>query len=191
MSDAVPQWMYPPRESGWEADDLDLLPADAPRHIELLDGALIFNMSPQRSWHDRVIRRLTAALEDVAPGGWTVEAQMTIKLNRRSRPEPDVIVASVPYSPERTRFLPAEVELVVEVVSAESEDRDRRYKPGLYADAGIRHCWRIEDEHGLPVVHTYELDDTTRAYVATGVHRERLSVRAPMAIDLRLDTLAR
>ncbi|WP_431966483.1 Uma2 family endonuclease [Actinacidiphila sp. bgisy160] len=191
MSIALPPWMYPPRDSGWEADDLDLLPADAPRHIELLDGALIFNMAPQRSWHDRVIRRLTAALESVAPVDWTVEAQMTVKLNRRSRPEPDIIVASVPYAPERTRFLPEEVELVVEVVSAESEDRDRRYKPGLYADAGIRHLWRVEDENGLPAVHTYELDDTTRAYVATGVHRDRLDTPVPFPVSIDVKDLVR
>ncbi|WUH91479.1 Uma2 family endonuclease [Streptomyces sp. NBC_00433] len=184
MSSAVPQWMYPPRDSGWEAADLDLLPPDAPRHIELLDGALIFNMSPQRSRHDRVIRRLTAALEAVAPAGWTVEAQMTVTLGRRTRPEPDVIVASVPYAPERTSFLPEDVSLVVEVVPAESQDRDRRYKPGLYAEAGIRHLWRIEDEQGLPVIHTYELDDTTRAYVATAVHRERLATTVPFRLDL-------
>ncbi|MDO3648879.1 hypothetical protein [Nocardia mangyaensis] len=76
MSTAIPQWMYPPRDSGWEADDLDLLPPDAPRHTELLDGALIFNRSPQRSWRDRVIRRLTAALESVVPAERTVEAQL-------------------------------------------------------------------------------------------------------------------
>lgn len=189
MSTALPHWMYPPRESGWEADDLDRLPPDAPRHIELLDGALIFNMSPRRSWHDRVIRRLTAALEAAAPSGWTVEAQMTVKLNRRSRPEPDVIAASVPWEADRTRFVPEEVALVVEVVSAESEDRDRRYKPTLYADAGIRHMWRIEDEYGRPVVHTYERDDTTRAYVATGVHRERLKAAVPFQVDLDLPAL--
>ncbi|WP_225847901.1 Uma2 family endonuclease [Streptomyces sp. HPF1205] len=191
MSTALPQWMYPPRDSGWEADDLDLLPPDAPRHIELLDGALIFNMSPQRSWHDRVIRRLTAALEAAAPSGWTVEAQMTVKLNRRSRPEPDVVVASVPYDPRRTRFLPADVALLVEVVSAESEDRDRRYKPGLYADAGVRNLWRIEDEDGLPVIHTYELDDTTRGYVATGVHRDAFMAAVPFRVELNPGALAR
>jgi Uma2 family endonuclease len=190
MSTALPQWMYPPRDSGWEAGDLDLLPPDAPRHIELLDGALIFNMTPQRSWHDRVIRRLTAALEEVMPQGWTVEAQTTVTLNRRSRPEPDVVVASVPYVPERTSFLPADVALVAEVVSAESQDRDRRYKPGLYADAGIRHLWRIEEEEGLPVVHAYELDDTTRAYVATGVHRDRFATTVPFHLDIKLAELA-
>jgi Uma2 family endonuclease len=183
--------VYPPRESGWEADDLDLLPPDAPRHTELLDGALVFNMSPQRSWHDRIIRRLTAILENAAPGDWTVEAQMTIKLNRRSRPEPDVIVASVPYTPDRTRFLPDEVELVVEVVSAESEDRDRRYKPTLYADAGIRHYWRIEDEDERPVIHAYELDDTTREYVATGIHRARMNTTVPVPLDICLSDLVR
>jgi len=191
LSTAIPQWMYPPRDSGWEADDLDLLPPDAPRHTELLDGALIFNMSPQRSWHDRVIRRLTAALDKTAPQGWTVEAQMTIKLNNRSRPEPDVIVASVPYAPERTRFLPEEVELVIEIVSAESQDRDRRYKPRLYAEAGLRHLWRIEDEAGLPVVHTYELDDTTGVYVATGVYRDRIATATPLALDIQLADLTR
>jgi Uma2 family endonuclease len=81
--------------------------------------------------------------------------------------------------------------LVVEVVSAESEDRDRRYKPALYADAGIRNLWRIEDEGGLPVVHTYELDDTTRGYVATGVHRDHLKTRVPFAVDLAPADLAR
>ncbi|GGK34347.1 hypothetical protein GCM10011591_02610 [Nocardia camponoti] len=183
--------MRPPRASGWEADDLDLLPPEAPRHIELLNGALIFDAAPRRSWHDRVIRRLAAALELVVEPGSTVEAQMTIKLNNRSRPEPDVIVAQVPYAPERTRFLPAEVDLVVEVVSAESEHRDRRYKPRLYAEAGLRHLWRIEDEDGQPVVHTYELDDTTDSYEATGVYRDRLTVTVPIALDLSLSTLTR
>ncbi|MDH6140672.1 hypothetical protein P3T35_002682 [Kitasatospora sp. GP30] len=80
-----------------------LAAAGRPEHIELLDGALIFNTSPQRSWHDRVIRRLTAALEAAAPAGWTVAAQMTVKLDRRSRPEPDVIAAAVPYDADLVR----------------------------------------------------------------------------------------
>ncbi|MFI0940375.1 Uma2 family endonuclease [Streptomyces sp. NPDC021020] len=125
------------------------------------------------------------------PAGWTVEAQMTVTLGRRTRPEPDVVAALVPYDPDRTSFLPADVALVVEVVSAESEDRDRRYKPTLYAEAGIRHLWRIEDEQGLPVIHTYERDDTTGAYVPTGVHREQLKARVPFPVDIVPADLAR
>ncbi|MEU4765523.1 hypothetical protein AB0H12_19915 [Actinosynnema sp. NPDC023794] len=37
----LPDWMRPPREEGWFAEDLDRLP-QAPRHTELIDGALAF-----------------------------------------------------------------------------------------------------------------------------------------------------
>lgn len=45
---AVPEWMRPPRPEGWYADDLDKL-TEAPRHTELIDGALVFMMSPDGS----------------------------------------------------------------------------------------------------------------------------------------------
>lgn len=44
---ALPDWMRPPRAEGWFAEDLDRLP-EAPRHTELIEGALVFMMSPQR-----------------------------------------------------------------------------------------------------------------------------------------------
>ncbi|MFD0355740.1 Uma2 family endonuclease [Streptomyces sp. NPDC127110] len=190
MAASPPEWVRPPRPSGWEADDLDHVP-NLPRHTELLDGALFFPRAPQRSWHGRVIRRLTAALEDQAPAGSTVAARMTVRLSVKSRPEPDVIAASVAYDPDRTCFLPEDVSLVVEVVSEESQERDRETKPFTYARAGIRHFWRVEEEHGLPVVHAYELDDTTRTYVPTGIHRERVKTSVPFGIEIDLARLAR
>ncbi|GHF33556.1 Uma2 family endonuclease [Streptomyces morookaense] len=116
---------------------------------------------------------------------------MTIPLSVKGRPEPDVVAANVPYDPHRTRFLPEEVALVVEVVSDESQERDRETKPFKYARAGIPHFWRIEEERGLPVVHSYELDETTRAYVATGIHRERIRTSVPFGIDIDLVRLVR
>ncbi|MEC3951887.1 Uma2 family endonuclease [Nocardia sp. CDC153] len=190
MTATLPEWMYPPRPSGWEADDLDRIP-NLPRHTELIDGALIFMMSPQRSWHARIILRLTDALAAQAPEGYTVEPQMTVKLSKRSRPEPDVVVAAVPYDAKRTQFLADEVSLAIEVVSDESQERDRETKPFKYARAGIRYYWRIEDEGGAPVVHSYELDELTRSYVPTGPHRDSLSMRVPFPIEIDLDKLAR
>ncbi|MFD9729387.1 Uma2 family endonuclease [Streptomyces sp. NPDC059072] len=181
----LPDWMYPPRPSGWEADDLDHLP-QAPRHTELIDGALIFRMSPQRNWHSRLVQKLTTSLEQAAPEGIEVSREMTVRLDKRSRPEPDILAATVAYDPDRTRFLPNEVALVIEVVSEESADRDRSIKPFKYAQAGIPHFWRVEDEAGEPAVHVYELDTVTRTYVPTGIHREwlKVSVPFPAAIDL-------
>ncbi|GAA3879084.1 Uma2 family endonuclease [Streptomyces sp. NPDC003631] len=188
--DALPPWMLPPRPSGWEADDLDNAP-DLPRHTELIDGALIFMMSPQRSWHARIVTRLTTALDEQAPEGFEIDREMTVKLNTKTRPEPDVLAVTVPYDPDRTRYLPDEVALAIEVVSDESADRDRSLKPFKYAQAGIPHYWRIEEEGGLPVIHTYELDETTRAYVATGIHRDRMKTAVPFGIDIDLIRLVR
>ena len=185
---SLPDWMRPPRQEGWFADDLDRLP-EAPRHTELLDGALIFNMSPQESRHGRLVRRLTDALEKQAPRGLLVEHEMTVRLDDRSRPEPDVMVATAGYDAHRTWHAVADVVLVVDVISPESEHRDRTVKFRKYAAAGVPNYWLIEQEPEGPVVHIYELDHTTRTYVAGKIARERLQTSRPFTIDVDLTSL--
>jgi Uma2 family endonuclease len=186
---AVPEWMRPPRLEGWYADDLDHLP-EAPRHTELIDGALVFMMSPQRAWHGRAVSGLLFALIEQAPAGVEVEREMTIRLDKRNRPEPDLLATRAPYyDPDRTFYTPDQVLLVVEVVSPESAHRDRTVKLRKYAEAGIANYWRVEDEDGSPVVHAYELDEPTRSYVPTGIHRHELRTTTPFAIKLDLDGL--
>lgn len=185
---ALPEWMRPPRPEGWFADDLDRLP-EAPRHTELIDGALVFMMSPQRSWHGRLVTALALSLMEQAPPGTEIEREMTIRLDERNRPEPDLLVTTAPYDPDRTWYDPGTVLMVVEVVSPESAHRDRTVKLRKYAEAGIGHYWRIEEEAEAPVVHTYELDGPMRAYAPTGIHRHELRTTRPFAIELDLDKL--
>lgn len=185
---AVPEWMRPPRPDGWYADDLDQLP-EAPRHTELIDGALVFMMSPQRSWHARLVTALVVSLTDQAPTGVEIEREMTIRLDERNRPEPDLLATTAPYTANRTFYTPDEVVLVVEVVSPESAHRDRTVKLRKYAEAGIAHYWRVEEEDESPVVHAYELDGPTRSYAPTGIHRGELHSAKPFTIHLELDRL--
>ncbi|GGO97681.1 Uma2 family endonuclease [Wenjunlia tyrosinilytica] len=181
---ALPDWMRPPRAEGWFAEDLDRLP-EAPRRTELIDGALVFMMSPLRSWHGRLVTALTVALAEQAPAGVEVEREMTIRLDQRNRPEPDLLVTTAPYDPDRTWFDPADVQLVVEVVPPESAHRDRTVKLRKYAEAGIDHYWCIEDEGGTPVTHVYELDAPTRRYAPAGIFRG--TVKRPVPFDISLD----
>ena len=185
---AVPEWMRPPRPEGWYADDLDQLP-EAPRHTELIDGALVFMMSPQRAWHGRAVSALLFALTEQAPPGIEVEREMTIRLDDRNRPEPDLLATTAPYDPNRTFYTPDEVLLVIDVVSPESAQRDRTVKLRKYADAGIAHYWCVEDENESPVVHAYELHGPTQSYAPTGIHRRELRSVSPFAIKLDLDSL--
>src|SRR3712207_5141334 len=84
-AEAIPDWMRIP-QGQWTADDLDLVPEEVGR-CEVLDGALIVT-SPQREFHSTVMWQLAAALRDVAPFGWRIRIEMTVRLAKDSRPEP-------------------------------------------------------------------------------------------------------
>lgn len=180
--------MRPPRAEGWFADDLDRLP-EAPRHTELIDGALVFMMSPQRLWHGQVVDALKVALAAQAPKGMWAAREMTIRLDERNRPEPDVVVTTVAPHPDLTWYAAADVLLVVEVVSPESEHRDRTVKLRKYAEAGIKNYWLIDDENARPVAHVYELDEPTGAYAPAGIVRGKLELVVPFPIAIDLDSL--
>jgi len=185
---ALPEWMRPPRPEGWFAEDLDRLP-QAPRHTELIDGALVFMMSPQRSWHGRLVTALTVSLTEQAPTGIEVEREMTIRLDQRTRPEPDLLVTTSSYAPDRTWYSPEEVLLVIEVVSPESAHRDWTVKLRKYAEAGIPQYWCIEEEDAGPVVHVYEHDRPTGLYAPAGIFRHVLERSLPFPLSLDLDKL--
>lgn len=92
---------------------------------------------------------------------------------------------------DRTSFQAKDVLLAVEVVLPDSESRDRTTKPQKYAAAGIPNFWRVEQggTDGRPVVHVYELDPLTTAYVHMGVHRDRIKVEKPYVIDIDLTAI--
>ncbi|WP_327361938.1 Uma2 family endonuclease [Streptomyces sp. NBC_01296] len=178
------RWPVPPA-GGWTADDLDRLP-NLPPHTELIDGSLVF-VSPQTRFHMRALRFFEQQLESVVPEGLEVIREFTIDIDRRNRPEPDVIVAEEDgEDPDQTRLPASLVRLAIEVVSPESVGRDRETKPIKYAHAKIPHFWRVENKEGRAVVYVYELDPATEAYVATGIFHDRLKVSVPFPMDLDL-----
>ncbi|WP_186768152.1 Uma2 family endonuclease [Streptomyces qinzhouensis] len=178
-------WPRPP-VGGWTADDLDRLP-DLPPHTELIDGSLVF-MSPQADFHMATLRLLEHGLVACAPKDLYIVREMTIRLDRRNRPEPDLMV--VPRSARKTRrqtwYDPEVLLLAVEITSPDSEERDREVKPLKYARAGIPHYWRVEHINDAPVVYVYELDPASRTYAVTGIHHKQLKLDRPFAIDIDL-----
>jgi Uma2 family endonuclease len=183
---------------GWTAADLDQLPPDGPygeldalKHIELVDGELIV-MSPQTEFHRLLVEGLCFELKRQAPSEFTATRVMDIVLGEKQRPCPDVSIvskAAATTDRNRTFYTPEDVSLVVEVVSKSSEIRDRETKPRRYAEAGIRHFWRVENDGGRPVVYVYKLDPATRTYALTGIFHEKLTLLVPFPINLSLTDL--
>lgn len=184
------EWARPPA-GGWTADDLDRLP-NLPRRTELIDGSLVF-VCPQTRFHMLTLRLLDNGLLDQVSAELDVFREFSVKIDKRNRPEPDVLVvrADADTGPRQTWLHPDDVVLAVEVVAEDTLERDREVKPRKYAEAGIPHFWRVEESDGLPVVYVYELDAATTAYVPTGIHRSRLQLTVPFPIDIDLTAINR
>ncbi|MGW0824053.1 Uma2 family endonuclease [Streptomyces sp. NPDC002845] len=186
------RWPVPPRD-GYTVDDLFTLP-DLPPHTELIDGSLVF-VSPQRRFHAKMIELLMNGLRRTVPDELKVERQMTVVLDRRNGPEPDlsVVRAEAVTGLEQTRFRAEDVVLAVEVVSPDSEARDRDTKPRKYAAAGISYFWLVEMAEGNqhPVVRVYEIDPVNKTYALTGIHHDKLDLGVPydIDVDITLDAL--
>ena len=182
------EWPRPPQD-GYTVEDLFTLP-QLPSRTELIDASLVF-ASPQ-SVLPRRRRSTSCSTASGVPGPARSRApgNMTVVLDRPQRPRPDVSVvrAEAITGPDQMSFRPQDVLLAVEVVSPDSESRDRTTKPQKYAAAGIPNFWRVErgGDGGEPVVHVYELDPLTMAYVHVGMQRDRLKVDKPYAIDIDL-----
>jgi len=118
-----------------------------------------------------------------------VAREMSIILSEQRRPEPDLSVLSIDAVGDGSEtWYPADtVVLAVEVVSPDSQIRDRKLKPAMYAQAGIQHFWRVEESEGKPVVYVYELDPATSSYALTGIHHDRLKLTVPYEIDVDLN----
>lgn len=92
---------------------------------------------------------------------------------------------------DRTYYPAEAVLLAVEVVSPDSEDRDRVRMPLLYADAGIKYFWRIEDASGKIALYVYELDLVSRQYALMGIFHDRLNLARPFEMDIDLTEIDR
>jgi Uma2 family endonuclease len=180
----VPGWMVP-GENGFTADDLDRLPG-LPPHTELIDGGLIL-VSPRKIRHMRLVNQIYLALAASAPAEWAALREISVVLDERQRPEPDVLVIDSKFMDDEATWVPGSaVLLAVEVVSRESEVRDRKRKPQLYAEAEIRHFWRVERQDDQTVVYVYELDPANHVYGLTGIYHERLTLSVPFDLDIAL-----
>ena len=173
---------------GWTLDDLHLLPDDGQRY-ELVDGGLVVTPPPTQ-WHQMLAYDLHDALRAVAPAGWRVRTEFPIPFDVDTQRIPDVVVhrwpLQQPRSDERNPVGPADVGLIVEVVSPSTRRTDRFAKPGEYAEAGIALFWRLETEPDV-VLHPFVL--TGAGYEPLPLVRVQGSAPVPWG-TLTLDLIA-
>jgi Uma2 family endonuclease len=131
-----------------------LAAADPEHRYELSKGALTI-MPPADDDHNAIVSELSFWLISGGYGPRTVLANCGLRTSRDDGGigrSPDLLVRTDTGTGGRTVWLdPADVLLVVEVVSVGSEDLDRVIKPKEYAEAGVDYFWRVERD-GAPMV---------------------------------------
>ncbi|GAA3746672.1 Uma2 family endonuclease [Micromonospora maritima] len=127
----------------WTVDDLQDLPRDG-QDYEIFDGCLLVSPHPDVR-HGAIVNRLRGLLDRQAPAGLMVGQGIGVSAKRSSYFVPDVFVAH-DEALERggTALAPADVLLVVEVVSPGNAGRDLVLRRHEYGAAGIPHYWLVE-----------------------------------------------
>ena len=169
-------------EEGWTLDNLPF--ADLPTCTELIRGVLV--MSRQTGWHAEVVSALQTAIEEQCPPHYVTQYRMAIRKSPRTLPEPDFsIIHASAFDLNKIFYLPGDVAVVAEVVTPESEERDREDKPSLYADMGIPVFWLVEpSEDGGPIVHEHLLAEGMYRLIRTHIGRLRTGIPFPIDIPL-------
>ncbi|MCW3816526.1 Uma2 family endonuclease [Micromonospora sp. DR5-3] len=133
----------PGRGEAWTVDDLQDLPEDG-QDYEIFDGSLL--VSPHADvFHGAVANRLRRLLDRQAPAGLLVGQDIGVSAKRSSYFVPDLFVAREDALDRGGAALdPADVLLVVEVISPNNAGRDLVLKRHEYAAAGIPRYWLVE-----------------------------------------------
>jgi Uma2 family endonuclease len=132
----------------WTFEELAEEVGESNRPMELWDGEVIMTDAPSFS-HQEIVPRFFEALK-----GWVsqhrlgkvVFAPIDMILTSRRVTEPDVLfISSRPVRVVKDRVRGA-ADLVAEVVSPDSRQRDRIEKRDLYEQHGVREYWIIDPE---------------------------------------------
>lgn len=116
--------------------------------VELIEGEIL-TMTPIGPRHSAAVNRANRALVGAAGDDAIVQVQGSVRLDRSSEPQPDLVLLRPEPGFYASRLPgPADILLIVEVAEA-SLDYDRDVKAKLYAAAGVPEYWLADLAAGV------------------------------------------
>ena len=143
--------------------DTLLMPEDGKRY-EAIDGELYVTAAPFRQ-HQRVSANLSAALRallDESGLGWVYHAPIGVEFPETEEGvQPDIVFVSR----QRARVLVEEgirgaPDLVIEILSPSTANRDRMIKKKLYERQGVSQYWIVDADDGSVEVWDFDVRAT-------------------------------
>ncbi len=166
-------------------DDLASLPDDGKRY-EILDGDLTVTASPTTR-HQRVSRNLELILHMYVSErglGEVLDAPVDVILDRHTVVVPDLVyVSSDRCSIIQHQAIVGTPDLLVEILSPSTTDRDWGAKAKLYARFGVEHYWVVDPDERILTT----FSRSGAAYIQLARHSGDEIVRSALFPDLAID----
>ena len=168
-------------KSRFTYEDYKSLPDD--KRYELLEGELVMVPSP-RELHQRIARNLGFILWELLRGrGEVYLAPFDVVLAEDTVVQPDIIF----IAEERADIITADnvrgaPDLIIEILSENTAERDRIAKRLIYAKYGVKEYWLVDPQ--LKNVEVLQLKE--QGYETVGVWWEKQTMRSPL-LNLEID----
>ena len=163
--------------------DLAQLPDDGKRY-EILEGALVVSPSP-RPKHQRIVLNCVEFLRVAERRGYgqVYVAPLDVVLDDLNVTEPDVLfVRSERLEIVRESNVQGAPDLIIEVLSPSTRERDRGLKAHLYAQYGVFEYWIADPD--TETLSVYRL--TPEGFVRSGPYHAGDTVTSPLFADVPL-----
>ncbi len=165
--------------------------ADEDTLAEWVDGEIVMT-SPASARHQLLksfILSVLAPFVAIHDLGIILDAPFQMKLPTSGR-EPDIFyIAKAHAARLRPTYVNGPADLVIELISDESVDRDRRIKFEEYQAGGVREYWLIDPRSGQERGDFYQLDDDGRYRLIPADHEGVYHSRAVPGFRLRVSWL--
>ena len=149
---------------------------------ELIEGELLVTPSPTPA-HQRIVGKLFVLLNDFVRNkglGEVFIAPLDVVLSEYDVLQPDILFVSKERAGIVTDRVRGAPDLVVEVLSPGTEERDRTLKRTVYARYGVREYWLVDSQRetielltlgpeGFNLVAAYNRDETLRSPLLAGL----------------------
>ena len=133
-----PQTRLWTREEYHRAADCGVFRPD--ERLELLEGELIYKMSPQSNPHAAGVGLSAEILRDAFGKGFSIREEKPIVLSHRSEPEPDIVLVAGSARQNPRHPTPQNALLVMEI-SESTLAFDQNQKAAAYARSGVKDYW--------------------------------------------------
>ncbi len=160
-------------------EDYRNLPESETKRYELLEGDLVMVPSPT-TYHQQVSQNIERALDSFVQKnslGRMFHAPCDVVLSENTVVQPDIFFVSKEregiITLQSVRGAP---DLVVEVLSPGTADRDRTIKRALYAQYGVQECWIVDPD--MKIIEVLVLGEL--GFRSIAVYTQQQTLRSPL-----------